>query len=210
MKYFRIFGLIIVITISLTQLGFVVPVGSAIFHDLVNKSDSIKIKSQSKESINIPEGTRLILKLDNPINTAKDKKGSVVTAVLDIDLVVDGKVIAPQGSKVYGKVLESRGGKILGGQKLIVQFTDLMINNQLTPILTDPIGVETGAGNTVKKIGAGALIGSAFGGSKGAGKGALIAGGLSVLGAKGNHIQIPAGTIAEIPLLAPVTINNPQ
>ena len=210
MKYFRIFGLIIVITISLTQLGFVVPVGSAIFHDLVNKSDSIKIKSQSKESINIPEGTRMMVKLDNPINTAKDKKGSVVTAVLDIDLVVDGKVIAPQGSKVYGKVLESRGGKILGGQKLIVQFTDLMISNQLTAILTDPTGVETGAGNTVKKIGAGALIGSAFGGSKGAGKSALIAGGLSVLGAKGNHIQIPAGTIAEIPLLAPVTINNPQ
>ena len=210
MKYFRIFGLIIVITISLTQLGFAVPVGSAIFHDLVNKSDSIKIKSQSKESINIPEGTRMMVKLDNPINTAKDKKGSVVTAVLDIDLVVDGKVIAPQGSKVYGKVLESRGGKILGGQKLIVQFTDLMISNQLTAILTDPTGVETGAGNTVKKIGAGALIGSAFGGSKGAGKSALIAGGLSVLGAKGNHIQIPAGTIAEIPLLAPVTINNPQ
>ena len=210
MKYFRIFGLIIVITISLTQLGFAVPVGSAIFHDLVNKSDSIKIKSQSKESINIPEGTRLMVKLDNHINTARDKKGSVVTAVLDIDLVVDGKVIAPQGSKVYGKVLESRGGKILGGQKLIVQFTDLMISNQLTAILTDPTGVETGAGNTVKKIGAGALIGSAFGGSKGAGKSALIAGGLSVLGAKGNHIQIPAGTIAEIPLLAPVTINNPQ
>jgi hypothetical protein len=164
------------------------------------------VKEKSTKSVTIPEGTRLMVKLDKPINTAQHKKGAVVTAVLDIDLAVDGKVIAPKGSQVYGKVIESRGGKVLGGQKLVVQFTDLMINNQLTPILTDPVGVETGQGNTVKKVGAGALIGSAFGGSKGAGQGALIAGGLAVLGARGNHIQIPAGTIAEIPLRAPAVV----
>jgi hypothetical protein len=164
------------------------------------------VKEKSTKSVTIPEGTRLMVKLDKPISTAQHKKGAVITAVLDIDLAVDGKVIAPKGSQVYGKVIESRGGKVLGGQKLVVQFTDLMINNQLTPILTDPVGVETGQGNTVKKVGAGALIGSAFGGSKGAGQGALIAGGLAVLGARGNHIQIPAGTIAEIPLRAPAVV----
>jgi ribosomal protein L18E len=206
MKHFKLFDLIIAITIALTQLGFAMPCESAILHNLINKSDSVKTKS--KETLTIPEGTRLMVKLDKPISTAKDGKGSVVTAVLDIDLVVESKVIAPKGSKVYGKVIESRGGKVLGGQKLIVQFTDVMINNQLTPILTDPIGVETGAGKTVKKVGAGALIGSAFGGSKGAGKGALIAGGLSLLSARGNHIQIPAGTIAEIPLRAPMTVHK--
>ena len=201
MKYFKSFSLVVVIIILFAQLGFAVPVRSVILHNSISKLDSGK-------TVIVPEGTRLMVKLDKPINTAKDKKGSIITAVLDIDLIVNGKVVAPKGAKVYGKVIESRGGKILGGQKLIVQFTDLMINNQLSPILTDPVGVETGQGNTVKKVGAGALIGSAFGGSKGAGTGALIAGGLSILGAKGNHIQIPAGTIAEIPLLAPITVNN--
>jgi hypothetical protein len=53
-------------------------------------------------------------------------------------------------------------------------------------------------------VGAGALIGGAFGGS---GEGAAIAGGLAVLSAgKKNHIQVPAGTLAEILLKAPLTI----
>lgn len=204
MKYFKFFGFVFILLIYTILVWPAVPGNSASFHNSYNLQDSAK--SSTIEPVTIPEGTRLMIKLDKPINTSKDKAGSVVTAVLDIDLVVDGKVIAPQGSKVYGKVLESRGGKILGGQKLVVQFTDLMINNQLTRIMTEPVGVEAGKGNTVKKVGAGALIGSAFGGSKGAGTGALIAGGLSVLGSGRNHIQIPAGTIAEIPLQAPVTI----
>lgn len=198
------FFVILILMVSATFLWSAVPGNISAFHSSDNMTDSVKSKSAT--SVTISQGTRLMIKLDKPINTAKDKKGSIVTAVLEIDLAADGKVIAPKGTQVYGKVLESRGGKILGGQKLVVQFTDLMINNQLTPILTDPVGVEAGKGNTVKKVGAGALIGSAFGGSKGAGTGALIAGGLSVLGSGGNHIQIPAGTIAEIPLQAPVTV----
>ncbi len=202
MKYLTIISLILFF--SSTQLFPSISGNQVTSNNYNNLIDSVK--SQSKESVTLPEGTRLMVKLDKPISTARDKKGSIVTAVLDIDLVIDGKIIAPKDSKVYGKVIESRGGKILGGQKLVVQFTDLMINNQLTPILTDPVGVEGGKGKTIKKVGAGALIGSAFGGSKGAKEGALIAGGLSILSSGANHIQIPAGTIAEIPLQAPVVI----
>ena len=204
MKLLMILTLTIFTIVLFGSYGSTVKANPITINDSANMKDSVKEKSD--KPVTIPEGTRLMVKLDKPINTAQHKKGAVVTAVLDIDLAVNGKIIAPKGSKVYGKVIESRGGRVLGGQKLIVQFTDLMINNQLTPILTDPVGVETGQGNTIKKVGAGALIGSAFGGSKGAGKGALIAGGLSVLGSGKNHIQIPAGTIAEIPLMAPVLV----
>jgi len=34
----------------------------------------------------------------------------------------------------------------------------------------------------------------------------LIAGGLAVLSSGKNHIQIPAGTLVEVPLKAPLTI----
>ena len=168
------------------------------------ENDSTTVEEE--KSITIPAGTRLMVKLDKPINTAQNKAGSIFTAVLENDLIVEGKVIAPNGSQVYGKVIESRGGRVLGAQKLTFQFTDLMINNELIPILTDPLGVEGGKGNTAKMVGAGALIGSAFGGSKGAGTGALIGGGLAVLRARGNHIQIPADTIADVTLKAPVTV----
>ena len=175
-----------------------------------NFFDSTKVIDSTaavvEEPITVPEGTRLMVKLDKPINTAENPAGSVFTAVLETDLAVDGKVVAPKGAQVYGKVIESRGGRVLGGQKLIFQFTDLMINNQLTPILTDPMGVEGGRGNTAKMVGAGALIGSAFGGGEGAGTGALIAGGLAVLRSRGNHIQIPADTIADVTIKAPLVI----
>lgn len=205
MLYIKIYKMVLILIIGVSTQAL-----SFMQNDLSIVADSTVVKdstnSQVEKPMTIPAGTRIMVKLDKPINTAKNPAGSVFTAVLETDLVVDGKVISPKGSQVYGKVIESRGGKVLGGQKLTFQFTDLMINNQLIPILTDPMGVEGGKGNTAKTVGAGALIGSAFGGGKGAGTGALIAGGLAVLGSRGNHIQIPADTIADVTIKAPVTI----
>ena len=199
MQCYKICKIILLLIISFSTQSW-----SAILNDSTKVIDSTA--AVVEEPITVPEGTRLMVKLDKPINTAENPAGSVFTAVLETDLAVDGKVVAPKGSQVYGKVIESRGGRVLGGQKLIFQFTDLMINNQLTPILTDPMGVEGGRGNTAKMVGAGALIGSAFGGGEGAGTGALIAGGLAVLRSRGNHIQIPADTIADVTIKAPLVI----
>jgi len=199
MQCYKICKIILLLIISFSTQSW-----SAILNDSTKVIDSTA--AVVEEPITVPEGTRLMVKLDKPINTAENPTGSVFTAVLETDLAVDGKVVAPKGAQVYGKVIESRGGRVLGGQKLIFQFTDLMINNQLTPILTDPMGVEGGRGNTAKMVGAGALIGSAFGGGEGAGTGALIAGGLAVLRSRGNHIQIPADTIADVTIKAPLVI----
>ena len=199
MQCYKICKIILLLIISFSTQSW-----SAILNDSTKVIDSTA--AVVEEPITVPEGTRLMVKLDKPINTAENPAGSVFTAVLETDLAVDGKVVAPKGAQVYGKVIESRGGRVLGGQKLIFQFTDLMINNQLTPILTDPMGVEGGRGNTAKMVGAGALIGSAFGGGEGAGTGALIAGGLAVLRSRGNHIQIPADTIADVTIKAPLVI----
>lgn len=178
---------------------------------LIAQTDSTAEKVPSVEtsstvpvsSITIPEGTKLMVNIDKPITTAHNPEGSTFKAILETDFTYDGKVISPKGSPVYGKVIECRGGRVLGGSKLTFQFTDIMVNNQLTSIVTDPIGIEGGKGNTAKTVGAGALIGAAFGG---AGEGAAIAGGLALLSAGRNHIQVPAGTLAEVPLTAPLTI----
>lgn len=205
MRILNIYKLIIMVMIvTSSQLWCFEWNDQSNFFDSTNVKDSTTAVVQVP--VTVPAGTKLMVKLDKPINTAQNPAGSVFTAVLETDLVVDGKVVAPKGSQVYGKVIESRGGRVLGGQKLTFQFTDLMINNQLTPIQTDPMGIEGGKGNTAKMVGAGALIGSAFGGGEGAGTGALIAGGLAVLRSRGNHIQIPADTIADITLKSPLVI----
>jgi hypothetical protein len=158
-----------------------------------------------KGPVTVPAGTSLMIKVNKAFSTASHQAGSKITGVLDVDLVVDGEVIAPKGSQVYGKVLESIGGRRVGNQRIIFQFTDLMINNQLTPISTDPLGAEGGRGGALRTVAGAALIGGAIDGNKGAKTGALIGAGATVL-AGGRHIQIPEGAIAEIPLNADITI----
>ena len=178
--------------------------------DSVQTKDSTAVQTPTTTTgvsgVTIPAGTKLMINISKPISTATNPAGSSFSEILEVDFVYDGKVIAPKGSTIYGRIDECRGGRVLGGSKLTFEFTGLMINNQLTEIVTDPIGVEGGKGNTAKMVGAGALIGGAFGGGSGSGTGALIAGGLAVLSSGKNHIQIPAGTLVEVPLKVPLVI----
>jgi len=193
-----------------TLLLFVVQSISIAQTDTVKVKDSTAVQTPTSTTavsgVTIPAGTKLMVNISKPITTATNPAGSTFSEILEVDFVYDGKVIAPKGSTIYGRIDECRGGRVIGGSKLTFEFTGIMVNNQLTEIVTEPIGVEGGKGNTAKMVGAGALIGGAFGGGSGSGTGALIAGGLAVLSSGKNHIQIPAGTLVEVPLKAPLTI----
>ncbi len=151
----------------------------------------------------LPAGTTLMLKTKDPVSTASHKTGTKFTTILENDLVVDGVVAAPKGTLVYGTVVSSRGGKVVGGASLVVTFTQMMINNQPITIVTDEAGAETAPGGTAKKVGAGALVGAAAGD---AGAGAAVGGALALMTAKGNHLQVPPGTVVQVKLTQPVTI----
>lgn len=156
-------------------------------------------------SLTVQAGTRLMLKLDEDVSTQSHPRGAPISGSLDAPLTADGTIVAAKGTKVYGRVIESSGGKRVGNQKLVVEFTDITIGDDLIPIDTDRVGAEGGGGSGVKKVGAGALIGGAVGGKSGAGKGALIGAGLSVL-AGGSHIRVPGGTLMELHLRTPLTV----
>lgn len=157
--------------------------------------------------VTLPAGTKLMVKLEKSVNTQANQAGSSISGFLDLDLTANGVVVAPRGSKLYGKVVKSDGGRIIGQPIIAIQYTDLVIRNQSFPIMTDPIGAEGDRSGAVKKVAAGALIGAAIDGGHGAGTGALVGGGVAVL-AGGRHIQIAAGTLAEIYLKQPLTIQR--
>jgi hypothetical protein len=150
-------------------------------------------------SITVPAGTSMMVKIDQAISTASHKKGAVITGILDADLVVDKQVAIPKGATLYGIVVESIGGRRIGKQVIGFQFTSIMVGTEKVPITTAPLGAEGGGGGAIRTIAGAALIGGAIDGNSGAKTGALIGAGASVL-AGGRHIQIPAGTLAEIPL----------
>ena len=172
--------------------------------DSTKKTDAKTEKVQKKPST-IPAGTEMMVHFDSAINTEEYPGGSLFQESLNIDLVVDGKLIAKKGTSVFGRVIESRGGRLFGGEKLTFTFTGIMIGDQEVAIVTDTMGVQAGQGGTAKTVGAGALIGAAFGG---AGEGAAIAGGIAILKSRHEHIQIPQGTIAQFKIERPVEIKE--
>jgi archaellum component FlaF (FlaF/FlaG flagellin family) len=172
--------------------------------DSTKKADT-KIETTETKTVTIPAGTEMMVHFDTAINTEEYPGGSLFQESLNIDLVVDGKLVAKKGTAVFGRVIESRGGRLFGGEKLTFTFTGIMIGDQEIAIVTDTMGVQGGQGGTAKTVGAGALIGAAFGG---AGEGAAIAGGIAILKSRHEHIQIPQGTIAQFKIEKSVEIKE--
>jgi len=59
-------------------------------------------------SVTIPAGSRVLVKLTQPVSTASHKEGASVTGVLATGLAANGQIVVPPGTKIHGKVLESR------------------------------------------------------------------------------------------------------
>ena len=94
--------------------------------------------------ITVPAGTKFKVNINTSLSNSRNVAGSSFSAILEADFVFDGKIISPKGSQVIGKIVESKGGQGIGDAKLSFQFTDITVNDQLTPIVTDPIEVKGG------------------------------------------------------------------
>jgi hypothetical protein len=155
---------------------------------------STKTSVVNSGAVIIPANTKITARTSEDISTSSHQEGSKVTAVLELDLIINDQIIVPKGSTLYGIVTESIGGRRVGKQSIKIIFNEIVINGKTVAIVTDPIGAEGGRGQTAKIIGASALIGAAAGD---AGKGALVGTGLVLL-AGGKHIQIPEGTLFDL------------
>jgi hypothetical protein len=154
-------------------------------------------------SIIVPAATRLMVRLDQTLDSSRHGAGHMFTASLEADLIVGGKRLAPRGSKVYGRLIRSRqGGRLAGKSELGVMLTDVTINGRPHAIETTAVrAVAQGAGgNTVRNVGVGAGIGRlSKGTSKATKRGAAVGLGTSVL-TSGSRVYIPARTLMEFSL----------
>jgi len=171
---------------------------------------------QSKNRINIPAGTRLLVRTSDAIDSSKQKTGFKFTASLETNLQIDNTVVAPRGSTVYGRLATaSSAGRMSGSSELTLELTDIVINGTAYPLLTSTYEVKGKGegGNTAKKVlggaGLGALIGGIAGGGKGAGIGAAAgaAGGTAIAASKkGQQLQIPSESLLEFRLAQPASL----
>ena len=141
-----------------------------------------------------------------------------VEARVTRDVMADGRVAIPEGTRVIGDVtLVERGGKMKDKARLGVRFHTLVLaDGSHVPFRTDAIYREgSSPGNeSARKIGGaaigGAILGAIIGGAKGAAIGGATgaAGGSAVVMAGDrNAATLPAGTVVTVRLSSPVAVD---
>jgi hypothetical protein len=163
----------------------------------------------SQPAVSVPAGTRLVIRMIDTIDSKRHGAGHKFRGQLEGALVVDGVTMAPRGTFLYGTVLAASGsGRAFGKAQLALEFTDIMVDDQLFPIATDALAAQTeGQGKkTVGRTARSAVLGGLIGGSSGAKTGAKIGVGASIL-TSGDSIYIPAGTLLETALRVPLSLD---
>jgi hypothetical protein len=169
------------------------------------------LNAQSRQRrIEVPAGTRILVRMTDSVDSAKQQSGFRFTASLETNLEVDNRIVAPNGSTVYGRLTDAQAaGRMSGGANLTLELTDLVINGTAYPIMTSSFSVKSkGKGEkTTRRIlggtGLGAMIGGIAGGGAGAAIGAVsgAAVGTAASAAKeGQQVQIPRESLLEFRL----------
>jgi hypothetical protein len=170
-------------------------------------------------SITLDAGTALKVRTTSTLSTKSHKVGDTFAASLEEPLVQGTVVIAPKGSTVTGKVVESDpGGRVSGVAFMAVALDSVeTAEGQTVSLDTNSIRVEAQrtTGKDAAKVGIatgiGAAIGAIAGGGKGAGIGAATGAGAGtgvVLATRGDAAEIASETVLDFQLAAPVTITE--
>jgi hypothetical protein len=174
-------------------------------------------KPASNPGTVVPAGTAMSLTMDAEVSTKDKVVGDAFTATLANDVVVDGKVVFPAGSRVSGHVAEAeRPGKSSGRGRMVLSYDSISANGRTYAIDTMGAAIQgkSGtAGDATKVVGgaaAGAILGKVLGGKAGTGAaiGAAAGTGAALL-SRGPDPKVKAGETVSITLDRSVTVKVP-
>ena len=156
------------------------------------------------ESLRLPEGTELKLRLETALSSATSREGDTVTARVESATDDGGRVALPGGTVLKGRVVEvKRSGRVKGRAMVAVDFDRIVVRGRTSELEASPISAEApdDHGRDAKIVGgaaaAGAIIGAIKDGGEGFAKGAILGGAAgtgAVLVTRGRDIEIPAGS----------------
>ena len=147
--------------------------------------------------------------MDNQVSS-KDNAGTKFTCKLVGDIAAGNATVAKAGSTVYGEVQASKeAGRLAGKSQLSLVLTGVDIGGKIQPIMTTNFA-EAGKGEfrkTARNTATGALVGNAIDDDGGAGKGAAVGAGVSLI-KKGDAVTVPAGCLLEFRTTQPFQANS--
>ena len=179
----------------------------------------VENRDRTPQTVTIPAGTLVAVRLREPIGTDKQSEGDPFTATLDQPIVIDGFVIAERGALARGKIASlTRATRGQSHAAITLALTELnTTDGQKVDIRTDE-SRKAATANTkdgVTKIGVGTVLGAIIGAAAGGGKGAAIGagagagvGGGAVLAGKGDEVRLPSETRLSFKLAEAVTLTE--
>jgi hypothetical protein len=166
-----------------------------------------------KKMVTVPAGTQLLVRMVDSVDSSKNAVGSRFKGSLETNLVVDGSVVAPAGSFVYGRLAQAKqAGRLAGKSELQLELTEIVVKGTTYPIYSSDYQAsgKSSGGRSAKRILGGTGLGAIIGGIAGnAGMGAAIgaaAGTTAALVQKGEKVNIPSETLLEFRLQQPASL----
>ena len=155
----------------------------------------------------IPAGQELDVRLQTALSSETATPEQRFEALTAVDVLQDGAVLIPAGSRVRGVVTDvKRPGRIDRVGSLTLSFDQIEVRGRTYPIramatqVYESGGIRDEAGTAGVGAGAGAVLGGLLGGLKGAVLGAVIGAGGAIAATEGKDVNIPAGSIVRIRL----------
>jgi hypothetical protein len=172
-----------------------------------------------QESITVPEGTTLSVRLVSGISSGTATDGSEFEGTLAAPLRVRGVEVAPSGASVAGSVSRAvSSGRLNRPAELALRLTSLRLANGRTVAISTSTWSQKATSHkkrNAEMIGGGAGVGALIGAIAGRGKGAAIGGmigagagttGAAVTGKK--EIVLPAETLLKFSLTRSFTFTH--
>jgi hypothetical protein len=195
---------------------YAVPDIAAIKFDSHGVASAMPMGVQATAYVTIPAGTHIVVRTIDSVDSTKNQVGDRFQSSLEEPLMVDGNLVAPKGTDVYGRLTASKeSGTFTGRSELRLELTGIAVNGHTVPLVTgeyELTGKSRGA-STAKRTVGGAALGSLIGAIAGGGEGAAIGAGAGAgVGAgseiitKGDQVSVPSETLLDFTLQQDVSI----
>ncbi|HMB68868.1 MAG TPA: hypothetical protein VKU85_06135 [bacterium] len=156
------------------------------------------ILEDEPDAVTVPHGTTFIVTMDTSLSTDESAPGDPFLAHVEEPLRADGRIVVPAGALVRGSVSRVSTEE---ETSMTLAFTEIESSGETYPIDVQPIELiaePSGPSDAAVVLGAGAagaVIGAAIDGGKGAaigGVGGVTAGTIAVM-VRGSDVEVPAG-----------------
>ena len=170
----------------------------------------------STNSLEVPAGTQIVVRLIDPVNSETDRLGQTYRASIDEEVIVNGQTVIPRGADALASLTEAqKSGKLEGRTSLTLDLRSVTVNGRTVNVATTGVSQESGSrgARSAKVIGGTAALGAIIGAIAGGGKGAAIGAGSGAAAGtaaqvitSGQTVKVPAETRLTFTLQNPIVL----